>query len=38
MINVQKLSTYELYSPVDKNEIKKLKEMGLILLMLINNY
>ena len=25
MINVQKLSTYELYSPVDKNEIKKLK-------------
>ena len=25
MINVQKLSTYELYSPVDENEIKKLK-------------
>ncbi|ADH07764.1 SMI1/KNR4 family protein [Bacillus cereus group sp. BceL101] len=32
MINVQKLSTYELYSPVDENEIKKIEEeMGLIL-------
>lgn len=32
MIDVQKLSTYELYSPVDENEIKKVEEeMGLVL-------
>ncbi|PDY46388.1 SMI1/KNR4 family protein [Bacillus pseudomycoides] len=32
MIDVQKLSTYELYSPVDENEIKKVEEeLGLIL-------
>ncbi|TKI87250.1 SMI1/KNR4 family protein, partial [Bacillus cereus] len=31
MINVEKLSTYELYSSVDENEIKKIEEeMGLI--------
>ncbi|MGG3798506.1 SMI1/KNR4 family protein [Metabacillus fastidiosus] len=32
MIDIQKLSTFELYSPVDENEIKKVEErMGLIL-------
>lgn len=32
MIDVQKLSTYELYSPVDENKIKKVEEeMGLVL-------
>lgn len=32
MIDVQKLSTYELYSPVDENEIKKVEEeIGLVL-------
>ena len=30
MINVQKLSTYELYSPVDKMKLKIEEEMGLI--------